>query len=347
MPVTVVVGGQFGSEGKGKVAHALALERRATVAIRVGGPNSGHTVIHRGEAIVLRQLPTASIIPGVLCVIPAGGYVLVDILKEEMKRVQLDEQRLVVDPNAVLITRRDVTDEQAASLASRIGSTESGTGAAVVARAGRTGGVALAKDSPVLKPFVKPVGPIVRARLDGQERVLIEGTQGFGLSLLHSPFYPFVTSRDTTAAGFVSEAGLSPLDVDDITLVLRAFPIRVAGNSGPLPNEIDWDELTRNSGNPFGVREFTSVTNKLRRVAYFDASVVRLAITHNRPSKIVLNHLDYVDSRCAIEGRLTPRASSFVREIEDQLGASVSHVGFGRDHLLAINPRKPHLVVRR
>jgi len=64
--------------------------------------------------------------------------------------------------------------------------------------------------------------------------VIIEGTQGFGLSLLHAADYPYVTSRDTTAAAFVSEAGLSPLDVDDIVLVLRAFPIRVGGNSGPF-----------------------------------------------------------------------------------------------------------------
>ena len=88
----------------------------------------------------------------------------------------------------------------------------------------------------------------MREHLEAGQRIIIEGTQGFGLSLLHSKYYPFVTSRDTTAAAFVSEAGLSPLDVDDIVLVLRAFPIRVGGNSGPLPNEIDWDTVTSESG---------------------------------------------------------------------------------------------------
>lgn len=69
MPVTVIVGGQFGSEGKGKVAHFFAQEKKAAVAIRVGGPNSGHTVIDSsGSPIVFRQLPTAALLPHVTCV---------------------------------------------------------------------------------------------------------------------------------------------------------------------------------------------------------------------------------------------------------------------------------------
>ena len=62
MPVTVVVGGQFGSEGKGKVAHFLVRHTGASVAVRVGGPNSGHTSYDdRGEPHIFRQLPTASV----------------------------------------------------------------------------------------------------------------------------------------------------------------------------------------------------------------------------------------------------------------------------------------------
>ena len=95
---------------------------------------------------------------------------------------------------------------------------------------------------------VLPFSVLLRQHLDAGERLVLEGTQGFGLSLVHSSYYPFVTSRDTTAAAFVSEAGFSPLDVDEIVLVIRAFPIRVGGNSGPLPNEIDWHTLSTESG---------------------------------------------------------------------------------------------------
>jgi adenylosuccinate synthase len=64
MPVSVVVGGQFGSEGKGKVALELARLRGAAAAIRVGGANSGHTAIDAtGKAHVFRHLPTAALLP--------------------------------------------------------------------------------------------------------------------------------------------------------------------------------------------------------------------------------------------------------------------------------------------
>ena len=79
MPVTVVVGGQFGGEGKGKVAHYLAREMGAKVAVRVGGSNSGHTVIDpAGNALILRQLPTPSILTDVTCVL---GRAVISTLK--------------------------------------------------------------------------------------------------------------------------------------------------------------------------------------------------------------------------------------------------------------------------
>ena len=62
MPVSIVVGGQYGSEGKGKVAHFLAGRPEASVAIRTGGPNSGHTVVEDGRRHVFRCLPTACLI---------------------------------------------------------------------------------------------------------------------------------------------------------------------------------------------------------------------------------------------------------------------------------------------
>ena len=71
--------------------------------------------------------------------------------------------------------------------------------------------------------------------MDSGKKVLVEGTQGSGLSVYHSTFYPKATSRDTNAAGFISEVGLSPRLVSEIVLVFRTFPIRVAGvQAGPL-----------------------------------------------------------------------------------------------------------------
>ena len=335
MPVTVVVGGQFGSEGKGKVAYYLAREKGAAAAVRVGSVNSGHTVIDpHGNPLIFRQLPTASIIPDVTCILPAGCYIDLEIFFKEIFVSGVEANRLLIDPNAVIITEEDRIEERK-YLKDSIASTASGTGAAVIRRIGRSGNILFAKDEPRLQDFVRPTIPHMRAMLKSHQRILIEGTQGYGLSLLHSMYYPYVTSRDTTAAAFVSEAGLSPLDVDEVVLTIRSFPIRVGGNSGPLPNEIDWKNVTIESGADIPLIEYTSVTKKIRRVARFHPSVVREAICVNNPTEIVLNHLDYIDVECARCESLTHKASLFVRDVERLIDRQITYYGFGSASLIS------------
>lgn len=336
MPISIVVGGQYGSEGKGKVAHALAKEMGASVAVRIGGPNSGHTVISpSGAALIFKQLPTAAILPEVTCVLAAGSYINPDILFEEIRMAGLNESRLIIDPNAAVISDAEIAEERGSKLREEIGSTLSGTGAAVVKRIQRGGALKLAKDEKRLAPYIQSSIPFMRSHLNKKERVIIEGTQGFGLSLLHSQHYPFTTSRDTTAASFLSEAGLGPFDVDDVVLVLRAFPIRVPGNSGPLFDELDWNAVTKESGKESGLVEFTSVTHTVRRVARFEPNIVRQAIEANNPSRIVLNHVDYVDANSAVSNSLTKRAIQFVDEIELSLGRDIAYFGFSQSSLVS------------
>jgi adenylosuccinate synthase len=330
MPVTVVVGGQFGSEGKGKVVHEFARRHGSCIAVRVGGSNSGHTVIDSsGKVRRFRTLPTASILPETISVIAAGSYLDLSVLLKEVTECKLDPSRLLIDPNAVLITDEHKRAEQKSGLRETIGSTLSGTGAAVISRLLRKGTVQFAGHDDRLKPFIQNTRQFLRNRLKRGERIIVEGTQGFGLSPLHSADYPNVTSRDTTAAGFLSEVGLSPLDVDEVVMVLRAFPIRVAGNSGPLPNETDWGTIARNSGYESDLTERTTVTDMVRRVARFDATVVRAAIEANNPSHIVLNHVDYVDSSCRTSYCLSHKAEQFVNSVEREIGAGIDFVGFG------------------
>ena len=334
MPATVVIGGQFGGEGKGKVTHFLAQEMGAKVAVRVGGTNSGHTVIDpSGNALILRQLPTPAILPNVICVLGAGSYIDVDILYDEIKRTCLPQDRLFIDPNAVIITENDVISEKEGTLRNSIGSTLSGTGTAVLRRISRDGTAKLANDDERLKQFIQPVVPFMRDLLSSGERIVIEGTQGFGLSVLHTPYYPYATSRDTTAAAFVSEAGLSPFDVDDIVMVIRTFPIRVGGNSGPLPNEVDWAIIGEESSLP-NTMEYTSVTKRQRRVARFDPVIVQKSIISNQPSRIVLNHLDYIDNKSNKSNALTERTRRFVADVESSIGRNINYLGFGPDFLI-------------
>jgi adenylosuccinate synthase len=328
MPVTVVVGGQFGSEGKGKVAHYLAREMNARIVVRCGGPNSGHTVIdEHGSARIFQQLPTASILPDVMLAICAGSYIDLNILFREIKETKLDAGRLIIDPDAVIITAELKAREAQCGLIRKIGSTGSGTGAAVAARINREESLLFAKDIPDLKPYIADVSEILRNVLNSRERIIIEGTQGFGLSPIHSRFYPYTTSRDTTAAAFIAETGLSPLDVDDVVLTIRAFPIRVAGNSGHLDNEINWETITKEGSFPKPIIEKSSVTKQVRRVARFTPGIVRKAIVVNTPTKIVLNHLDYLSAKCA--QTQTKNTMAFIHSVEREIGYHIDLLGFG------------------
>jgi adenylosuccinate synthase len=340
--LSVVVGGQYGSEGKGKVAQYLAAERDAAAVVRVGGSNSGHTgFLGDGEVKVLRQLPTAALLPDALCVLGPGSYVDIELLLREVEETNLHLERLKIDYRAFAITDDDEAAEATSGQIAAIGSTGSGTGAAVTRRIRRLSSTTTVRGFPAIEPFLADTTEMLRRLLAGGERVIIEGTQGFGLSLLHSPYYPYVTSRDTSAAGAVSEAGLSPRDVDEVVLVLRAFPIRVGGNSGPLPNEITWETVAAESGSRTDLSEYTSVTGRLRRVARFDPDIARRAIAVNQPSMIVLNHIDQFDADCATTDRLSDRGRRFIAETSRAIGQRIDLVGLGPSSILDLTKTSP------
>lgn len=329
MPVSVVVGGQFGSEGKGKVALHEARRRNVAAVVRVGGTNSGHTgVDDNGRIWAFRQLPAASLAPNALILLPAGSLVDIGILVKEVGQIGLTPARMKIDPMATVISDEDRQAEHGSGLIDAIGSTGSGTGAALQRRISRLGsGVGVqARDHPELAPYLCDTTKLMREILDHDGRIVIEGTQGFGLSIMHGGYYPNTTSRDTTAATFVGEAGLSPRDVDDVILVIRSFPIRVNGNSGDLPYEITWEELAKEAGLPPGYHELTTATRKIRRVGRFSPEIVRRAIAVNQPTTIVLNHLDYVDA-CVATDNFSQRALDFLESVEKELRAKISWVG--------------------
>ena len=335
MPVSVVVGGQFGSEGKGKTT--LELVRRAkenhVVVVRVGGSNSGHTgYTQKGKKYALRQLPAGCIDRNVDVVFPAGSYIDVDILLSEIALLDYPTERIFISPYARIITRQHKEWEARSELGAAIGSTGSGVGAAVLASVAR-GSTNLqlesidAQHSEPLTKFIADTTEFLRNWLVNGSRVIIEGSQGFGLSLLDGGFWPKATSRNTTASAAVMEAGLSPLDVDRIYLVLRSYPIRVAGDSGPLHNEITWEEVAKASGIERDLSEFTTVTKKLRRVGVFDSSLVKKAIRANNPTHIIMNHLDYIGSVEDIRD-LSSSVSNFIRQVETSINRELDGLGF-------------------
>lgn len=340
MSCRIVVGGQFGSEGKGKVVAHYARKSCRPFVVRCGGPNSGHTVQINGTIRVLRSVPAGVINPEAQLLLAAGCAIDEDVLAAEMESLALGVERLVVDPRAVLISRDDIEIER--KDIDTFASTASGVGAALCRRVRRRSGVLAGDSSTFGSRFrVEPVAPLLHRQIESGGDVIVEGTQGFGLSLFHSENYPYVTARDTTAAAFASEAGISPLDVTDVTMVIRTYPIRVGGNSGPLPNEISWSEIARRSGAPTETPEFTSVTNRLRRVAEFNLEQVVRACRYNGATSLAVmgaDRLNFADYQVVLKDQLSTEVLAFLTSLEQSTGVPVDLVGtgFGMENLVEL-----------
>lgn len=342
MPAFVIVGGQYGGEGKGKVANFFSRQLNSPISVRIGGSNSGHTVVdpRTGQTIKLRHLPTSIIIPNKIGIIGRGTCIDLDVLLSEIHLIENinPTAKILIDNNAIIISSKNKYDELC-NLKDRISSTASGTGMCLVDRINRNPDITFAKDLKLLKPFLYDTVSFLRDALQRNEKVIIEGTQGFGLSNIHSPDYPYVTSRDTIAASFLSEAGLSPNDIINggVIMVIRTFPIRVGGNSGPLENEISWEVF--NSITNIDKIEYTTVTNKKRRIATFDAELVKKAITINQPNILVLNHVDYQLAYLQ-NSKLSPSLTgkdlvrSYVLNLQSQINKTIDYLGFNDETLI-------------
>lgn len=318
--------------------------------------NAGHTVELEGSRRVLRQIPSGVVNSRTRLLIAAGAIIEPELLLRETRELRVGN-RLGIDRNTAVLTEADRQSERTLQLRERLASTLSGTGAATSRKVLRDAGLELAADIPDFRDWLTDVSAEANQAHDRGELVLVEGTQGFGLSLHHGDEYPYRTSRDTTAANFLSEAGLSPLTVTDIVMVIRTFPIRVAGDSGPFGGEeLTWEQIRRSSGYPHEICEYTSVTGTLRRVARFDMEQVKRATVANRPTQIALHGLDYLNyadfGKCRYRD-LTIASRAFVDNIEQKCGTPVSFVFTGppneciidrRNSLIEETPCEPAVV---
>lgn len=328
MPVTIVVGGQAGSEGKGAVTARLAEQGGHEYVVRVGGPNAGHSVVDSGGTkFALRQLPVAAVVDeGANLVIAAGSEIDLEVLDGEIEELEgrgyNPRRRLLIDREATILD----SAHREAERAILTGTTGKGIGAARAERALRRG-VMRAADIPRLQAV--DTQSLLQRAMQRQRRILIEGTQGFVLGS-HAGYYPHCTSGDCRASDFLAAAGLPPTRAE-VWIVLRSYPIRIAGNSGPLPNELTWEEV--------GVEpEITTVTKKVRRVAGWNWEWAERAVRANlvpESTYVALTFADYWWPDIALLDGWLPRIKladpvrDRVREIEERLHVQVAMLGTG------------------
>jgi adenylosuccinate synthase len=189
MSTLVVVGAQWGDEGKGKVVDVLA-ERADVVARYSGGNNAGHTLVLDGKKLVTHLVPSGCMYPGTACVLGAGMVIDPDVFRGEVEALRErgylrgDELRVSLDAHVILPAYRDIDGlrEDATSGARKIGTTRRGVGPAYEAKAARRGvrvrdlldagrlRARLEVAAPVIDAELSRLGANVRVDLDALER---------------------------------------------------------------------------------------------------------------------------------------------------------------------------------
>jgi adenylosuccinate synthase len=334
MACTIIVGGFFGDEGKGKIVAHIAEEDLPAIITRGGvGPNAGHTVTVGEKSYGVRMIPSGFVYRNArLCI---GTGVLVDprVFLHEVDylgvngRVFVDKRCGIIDP--VHIER----DRGSEHLAKKVGSTGTGCGPANADRVMRVG--RQAKDLPELAEYLTDVPLEINEALDKGESVLIEGTQGFGISLYFGT-YPYVTSKDTSASQMAADNGVGPTRIDDVIVVFKAYPTRVG--AGPFSTE-----MTQEEADEHGIEEFGTVTHRKRRIGEWDGEMARYSAMINGCTQAAITGIDRIDPDCygcREFGKLSKAAKEFVAKAEEEIGSPVTLISTGPDISHIIDMRK-------
>ncbi|MEM3641277.1 MAG: adenylosuccinate synthetase [Candidatus Bathyarchaeia archaeon] len=331
MPCTVIAGAFWGDEGKGKIISYLALKDKVDLCVRTGSVNAAHTVWIEGKRYALHMVPAAFVYEKCRLLIGAGANVHVAKLLEEVEAANV-KNRIGVDYQASIIEEKHSMQDKASTHLKGIGTTGWGVGPAIEERVRRT--AKLAEDIPELQPYLTDVAAETNNAIEAGKKVLLEGTQGFMLSLFHGT-YPYVTGRDTSASAICSEAGVGPTKVADVLLVFKSFMTRVG--AGPLPGEITKEDAVK-----LGWFEIAAGTGRERRSAPFNFEIAKRAAMINGATQAALTKLDVVYPKCKGARKyddLPSEAKEFIKEIERQIGIPVVLIGTGPEALDIIDRR--------
>lgn len=332
MGCTVVAGAFWGDEGKGKIISYLALKDKPSVCVRTGSVNAAHTVHFEGKRYALHMVPAAFVYDKCRLLIGPGANVHVGQFLREVEetgvegRIGVDEQASIIEP------AHSEVDKSNGHLRS-LGTTGWGVGPAVQERAKRS--ARLARDLVELKRFLGDTAEEVNFAIDAGTNVILEGTQGLMLSLYHGS-YPYVTSRDTSAAAICSEAGVGPSRVDTVLVVYKAFITRVG--AGVLPGELSKEDAARR-----GWFETAAGTGRERRSAPFDFDLARKVAKIHGATQAAITKLDILYPGCknaTSYDALSEDAKEFIGKVEKTTSIPVTFVGTGPGALDIVDRRE-------
>lgn len=321
MSCKVVVGAQWGDEGKGKIIDLLS--RDADIIVRYqGGNNAGHTVVIGDKEFILHLIPSGILRKGKLCIIGNGVVVdpealLSEISMLEAKGIKIDGNLLISECAHVILPYHKVIDKRRGA---RIGTTGRGIGPCYMDKMARCGirMIDIVNEETLkrklsanlegsdefnadqiykeyleygkkIKKYLVNVSLFLNKAIAKKKDILFEGAQGTLLDIDHGT-YPYVTSSNSTSGGACTGAGVGPTKIDKVIGVVKAYTTRVG--EGPFPTEFKEGlmEKIRTKG-----KEFGATTGRPRRCGWFDALIVKHAVAVNGLDEIVVTKLDVLD----------------------------------------------------
>lgn len=317
----VVIGAQWGDEGKGKMVDYLADDAKVVVRY-AGGANAGHTIVIGDQQYALHLVPSGILYPDKTVYLGMGMVIDPEALFNELQMLKDRginwEGRVFISDRAhlVLPRYRELDKKRDAERKRPIGTTGRGIGTTYSMKSERDG-IRLADldwkekiedledaDKEFLNNYSERLISM-RVNLTAEmykhrnDNILLEGAQGALLDL-DTGTYPYVSSGMSCSAGAAIGAGIGPRSLDKILGVFKAYSTRV-GN-GPMPTEFceetqsELYHYVRETGREYGV-----TTGRPRRCGYLDLVALRYACQTNSIDELVLTHLDIYDTLDEIE----------------------------------------------
>jgi len=323
MGSTIVVGGFFGDEGKGKIVSHIAFTDKPVIIARGGiGPNAGHTIEVSGRRFGVRMIPSGFLYPNARLLIGAGVLIDPRVLLSETKLLE-EAKRVGVDYRCAIIEKQHIAiDKDDPHLSRTIGSTGTGCGPAAADRARRT--TIQAREVQELSPFLTDVAAETNQALEAEKNVILEGSQGFGISLFYGTF-PYVTSKDTTASQIAADVGVGPTRIDETIVVFKTFPTRVG--EGPFETQMSEGEAKK-----LEIEEFGTVTGRPRRIGWWDSKMAVYSAMINGATQVAITGLDKLDPDVRGVDKyddLSTKVRTFLREAEEQVGVPFTLLSTG------------------
>jgi adenylosuccinate synthase len=337
----IVVGTQWGDEGKGKIIDILSKEVDYIVRYQ-GGSNAGHTVIVNGKEYIFHLIPSGILHKGKICCI--GNGVVVDplVLMKEIRDlsrggIQINNSLKISSLAHVILPYHKILDQlRETKRANKIGTTGRGIGPCYADKINRCG-IRIAellspevfrdklKDNlkekneifkkvyrhpgfdfnkiyreylsygKLLSRYICNTTQLLNQAIKDKKDILFEGAQGTFLDIDFGT-YPFVTSSSATAGGACIGTGISPVKIDKVIGVAKAYTTRVG--EGPFPTEFPpvFEKFMRDKGNEFG-----ATTGRPRRCGWFDSVMVKESILINGISELAIMKLDVLDGLKSIK----------------------------------------------